>query len=77
MARRLGVGFANKLEDARMPMKTWYAKIKSGSGSVPVKTEATTSSNAKKYIQAQYGKNVKFINNPVSPSNNKPPGWFR
>jgi len=59
-------------------MKDWYARIKTSAGAaLCVKVSARTVADAKKHIEAQYGKVKSWLNNPVSPSNGKPPGWFR
>lgn len=58
--------------------KTYYAKIKiAGAGSaVPVQTMANNFQQAKKMIEAQYGK-VKWVLSPSEGSGGKPPSWFK
>ncbi|MYH32731.1 MAG: hypothetical protein F4013_11785 [Gammaproteobacteria bacterium] len=58
--------------------KTYYAKIRiDGKGTpVPVKVMANDISQAKKIIQAQYGK-VSFSQSPNPGSGGKAPSWFK
>ncbi|MDE0453696.1 MAG: hypothetical protein OXJ63_00115 [Gammaproteobacteria bacterium] len=57
--------------------KKHYAKIRvpGTAAAVYVATTAGNPSDAKKMIQAQYGKNVKFVLGPTAPT--KPPAWFK
>ena len=57
--------------------KKHYAKIRVPGTASPVcvATTAGNPSDAKKMIQAQYGKNVKFVLGPTGTT--KPPAWFK
>ena len=57
--------------------KKHYAKIRVPGASNPlcVSTTAVTVTDAKKIIQAQYGKKVKFVLGPTGTT--KPHAWFK
>lgn len=51
-----------------MPMKTWKASIRLGrDNTVAVQVQANTEYDAKKLLEAQYGKG-KIVNNMVRPA---------
>ncbi len=60
-------------------MATYYAKIRiDGKGmSVPVKVMASTITQAKKMIEAQYGSKISFVVGPQREVGGKPPPWFK
>jgi len=59
-------------------MATYYAKIRiDGKGMSPVKVMASTITQAKKMIEAQYGSKISFAFGPQREVGGKPPLWFK